>query len=304
MWARYYSNSKMPPIQYISKHNIPARLNRIHPPLRRLYCRGTMPDFDSYKCLAVIGARKCSDYGEQACREIIKGLKGYPILIVSGLAIGIDSVAHEAALENGLLTVSVPGSGLDEKVIYPKNKLSLAREIVRSGGCLLSEYDSTEVTGSWVFPERNRVMAGLADAVLIIEASRQSGTSITARLALDYNKEVLVVPGSIFEPLSEGPHFLMKLGAQPATCAQDIIEALGLEWMDTEKRTQVTKKNKQESLFDACTDEEKKLLALLPSSRDDLMHHLEKPMQEIQMHISLLEIKGIIKEEAGMIYST
>lgn len=294
----------MPPIQYIPKHLIPARLARIHPPLRRLYCRGTMPDFDKYRCLAVVGARRHSDYGERVCRSLIRQLRGYPIMIISGLAVGIDSVAHEAALENNLLTVAIPGSGLEEHVIYPKTKLPLAREIIEKGGCLLSEYSSDEPTGPWVFPERNRVMAGLADAVLIIEATRQSGTSITARLALDYNKEVLAVPGSIFSPLSEGPHFLLQQGAIPCSSARDIVEALGLFWQDAEAVAQEEKDEEQQTLFSTCTDAEKKLLTLLPSTRDELMRSLSKPMQEVQMMISLLEIKGVIKEEAGKIHKT
>ncbi len=292
----------MPPIQYISKANIPERLARIHPPLRRLYCRGTMPDFNSYRCLAVVGSRQPSEYGDRAARALIRNLRDYPILIISGLAVGIDSIAHEAALEHGLLTVSVPGSGLDEKVIYPKSKLPLARRIVAAGGCLLSEYSSDEPTGSWVFPERNRVMAGLADAVLVIEASRKSGTSITARLALDFGKDVLAVPGSIFSSLSEGPHYLLQQGAIPIHSARDIVEALGLVWKDPEAEAQTEAKEKKQSLFNDCTNEEKGLLAILPSSRDGLIQSLKKPTHEVQMMLSLLEIKGIIREDAGKIY--
>lgn len=301
MLLAYYSNY-MPPIQYIAKSGIPTRLTRIHPPLRRLYCRGTMPDFDSYRCLAVVGARRNSEYGDRACRELIRGLKDYPIMIISGLAVGIDSLAHEAALDNGLLTVAVPGSCLDEKVIYPKSKLPLARRIIEAGGCLLSEYSSDEPTGPWVFPERNRVMAGLADAVLIIEASRQSGTSITARLALDFNKEVLAVPGSIFSDLSTGPHFLLQQGAIPAHSARDIVEALGLTWKDAELEKQAEKDEKQQSLFCSATAEEKELLVLLPSTRDNLITALCKPAQEVQTRLSMLEIRGLIREEAGRIF--
>ncbi len=284
----------MPPIQYIKKEHFPERLIRITPQLRKLYCCGTMPDFAVYKCLVVIGARKYSEYGERVCQMLIKGLRGYPIIIVSGLALGIDSIAHEAALSNNILTVSVPGSPLDEKKIYPQSKLYLARKIVEKGGCLMSEYDFDEPMGPWVFPERNRIMAGLGDAVLIIEAAHQSGTSITARLALDYNKDVLAVPGSIFSPLSEGPHYLLKQGAIPVTNSQDIIEALGLTWKE--------KRDEQLSLYENSTIEEKEILALLPSSRDDLIRTLSKPTHEVQILISRLEIKGMIKESAGKIY--
>ena len=284
----------MPPIQYIQKQDIPERLKRIYPPLRHLYCCGKIPDLKAYKCLVVIGSRKSSTYGEMVCQKIIKDLRGYPIIIISGLALGIDSIAHEAALENNLLTIAVPGSSLDEKNIYPKTKLPLAKRIVQSGGCLLSEYSSSDTTGPWVFPERNRVMAGLGDAVLVVEATKQSGTSITARLALDFNKEVLAVPGSIFSPLSEGPHYLIQQGAVPVRNARDVIEALGLEWKEP------TNEN-QQSLFESCSSVEKELLSFLPNTRDELALLLSKPMQEIQMNLSLLEIKGLIKQDAGMI---
>ena len=284
----------MPPIQYISKEQYPLRLTRIHPKLRKLYCCGTMPDFEAYKSLVVIGARKHSEYGERACRMLIKGLQEYPIIIISGLALGIDSIAHEAALDAGLLTVAVPGSALEERNIYPKSKLYLARKIIEYGGCLLSEYNAKDEMGPWVFPERNRVMAGLSDAVLIIEAAHQSGTSITARLALDYNKDVLVVPGSIFSPLSEGPHYLLGEGAIPATCSKDIVKALGLEWKEDE--------NQRLSLFNSYTEEEKEILTLLPLTKDELVRSLSKPAHQVQALVSLLEIKGLVKESVGKIY--
>lgn len=263
----------------------------------QLFCRGPLPDFGAFKCLAVVGARKYGEYGEWACREIIKGLSSYPIIIISGLAIGIDSIAHEAALEAGLLTVAIPGSSLEEGLIYPQTKLPLAKKILEKGGCLLSEYAGDDPMGPWVFPERNRIMAGLADAVLVIEAERRSGTSITARLALDYNKDVLAVPGSIFLPLSEGPNFLLKQGAATITCAQDVVETLGLTWIEAGEKDM-----RLHGLFKECSDEEKSLLALLPATRDDIIHSLGKPAREAQMLISLLEIKGMVKDEAGRIY--
>jgi DNA processing protein len=289
----------MPPIQYIPKSDIPERLTRIHPKLRRLYCRGTMPDFDAYKCLVVVGARKNTEYGEKVCRALIKGLAPYPVMIVSGLAVGIDSMAHEAALDNGMLTIAVPGSGLDENVIYPKSKLPLARKIIDRGGCLLSEYSSDEPIGAWVFPERNRVMAGLADAVLIVESNRKSGTMITARLALDYNKEIFTVPGSIFAPQSEGPHFLLQQGATPISSSRDIVEALGLIWYDEE----TTIKETQQNLFKHCSSDENEILQLLPNTKDELIRILGKPVNEINTRLSMLEIKRLIKEEAGKIYT-
>lgn len=295
----------MPPITIISKPNLPERILRAHPAPQRIYMRGNLPDLDQYKLLAVVGARRFSEYGEQACQQLIADLAPYPIIIVSGLAIGIDSIAHEAALKAGLPTIAVPGSGLDEKKIYPQHKRPLAKKILDAGGCLLSEYPPSHDSGQpWMFPERNRIMAALSDAVLVIEAQEKSGTLITARLALDYNKEVLAVPGSIFSSHAKGPHFLLSQGATVVTCAKDIVETLGLEWIDTDVKKIKEKEAKTKTLFESCSAEEKELLALLPCSRDALIQSLGKSAQHIAMTITLLEVKGLIKEEAGKIQRT
>ncbi len=292
----------MPPITIISKTNLPERILRAHPPPSRIYMRGNLPNLEKYKLLAVVGARRFSDYGEQVCRGLIADLAPYPIIIVSGLAIGIDSIAHESALQAGLTTIAVPGSSLDEHKIYPRQKRYLAKKILEAGGCLLSEYAPSHDSGQpWMFPERNRIMAALSDAVLVIEAQEKSGTLITARLALDYNKEVLAVPGSIFSNLSKGPHFLLSQGAAPVTSAKDIVESLGLEWIDSDIEKVKAKQAETKTLFESCTEEEKSLLALLPCSRDTLIQSLGKPAQHVAMAITLLEIKGLIKEEVGII---
>ena len=132
------------------------------------------------------------------CKHLIEGLRGYPIVIVSGLAYGADAAAHRAALEVGLPTVAVPGSGLDWDILYPRANVGLAREILKAGGALLSEEEPETKAADWTFPKRNRVMAGLSRATLIIEAKELSGSLITARLTVEYNRELLVVPGSIF----------------------------------------------------------------------------------------------------------
>ncbi|MFA6297031.1 MAG: DNA-processing protein DprA [Candidatus Paceibacterota bacterium] len=289
----------MPPITLLSQKEIPERLLHVHPIPKELYLCGTLPILENFKTLAVVGARKHSVYGMEVCKKLIEGLSGYPIIIVSGLALGIDSISHQAALDANLLTIAVPGSGLDEKIIYPQSKLSLAKKILKSGGCLLSEYSPDAKAEPWFFPQRNRIMAGLADAVLIIEAEKKSGTLITARLALDYNKEVFAVPGNIFSPLSTGPHFLIKQGATPVTTSQDIVEGLGLVWREEggeSKNTSATL-----TLFNECSPEEKEFLSLLPSTRDEIIRTLKKPAQHVAMTISLLELKGLIKEEFGKI---
>lgn len=189
---------------------------------------GSLPS-DENKFLCVIGSRKFSTYGVDACRKIILGLSGYPIVIVSGLAIGIDSISHEVALEAGLKTISFPGSGLAPSVLYPWSKRPLAKRIVASGGALLSSFDYEQESTVWTFPARNRLMAGISHATLIIEAAKGSGTLITADYAAEFGRDILTVPGSIFAELSYGPHMLIRRGATPVTCADDVLEALSFK---------------------------------------------------------------------------
>ena len=245
--------------------------------------------------LSVVGSRTHTAYGADVCDSLIRGLTGSGIVIVSGLALGIDSVAHRSAIKAGLKTVAFPGSGLSEKVLYPATNLSLAKEILAAGGTLVSEFEPSFKATPWSFPRRNRLIAGIARAVLIIEAADKSGTLITARLALDYNREVLAVPGPITSPTSLGTNLLIKQGATPITRSEDILEAFGL---------------KQEGLFaereaeiKSMSPAERELWEFLnePISRDTLCASSDKSAQEINSLLSALEIKGLIKEEFGEI---
>ena len=175
-----------------------------------LECAGALPPGDSYKYLCVVGARNFSEYGRDVCKSLISGLRNYPIVIVSGLALGIDSIAHETALQVGLKTIAFPGSGLAKEVIYPKSHLRLAERIVKSGNTLLSSFDHNQIGMNWTFPVRNQLMAALSHATLIIEGKKGSGTLLTAKYANDLGRDVLIVPGSIFSDLSYGPHLLYK----------------------------------------------------------------------------------------------
>jgi DNA processing protein len=283
----------MHPIEEINKNNIPQRLLEIPEPPKRLFIRGEMPK-DDMKFLTVIGSRKYSEYGKEACEKLISGLSGYPVVIVSGLAIGIDSIAHKVALKHKIKTVGIPGSGLDDKVIYPSISQRLAKDILEAGGALISEYEPNQKAATWTFPRRNRIMAGLSHAVLVIEAEIKSGTLITARLAVDYNRDVLAVPGSIFSPNSEGAHFLIKNGATPIRSAEDILLALGLN---------VERESKKIDINSLCSEEERELLEILsvPKDRSTIAAELNKTPSEVNVIISMLEIKGLIKESLGEI---
>jgi len=215
-------------IKKLSKKEFPSQLFEIPEPPKEFFVRGEMPSNDSV-LLTIVGSRKYSSYGRDACETLIAGLVGYDIVIVSGLALGIDTIAHKAALGAGLKTIAVPGSGLDDKVLYPSTNRLLAKDIIEKGGALLSEFAPDFRATIWGFPQRNRIMAGLSQATLVIEAEEKSGTLITARLALDYNRDVLAVPGSILSQGSRGTNQLLRQGATPITSSEDLLGALGFE---------------------------------------------------------------------------
>ncbi len=280
-------------LHILEKNSIPKELRQIPQPPSKLYIEGELPDKETVY-LAVVGSRKCTTYGKDTVRKLINGLKGYPIAIVSGLAIGIDSLSHEAALETGLICVAFPGSGISDNAFFPPSSLGLAKKIIERGGCVISEFPPEMKSTNYMFPMRNRLVAGLSKAALIIEAEEKSGTLITARMALDYNKDVLAVPGNINSPNSVGVNKLIKNGATPITCSDDILEALGFK---------IDNETKQASLFNDATSEEKKVLELLrePHERDELIRLMSGSTAESNALLSIMEIKGLIKEELGEI---
>lgn len=208
-----------------------SRLSEIPEPPSLLRERGNWPPAD-HKLLVVVGSRALSPYGKEVCEKLIKDLAGYPISIVSGLALGTDAVAHKAAIAAGLHTIAVPGSGLADEVIYPRSNAALAKEILASGGLLLSEHEDSHKARVFDFPSRNRIMVGLSHAVLIIESGPQSGTLITARLTHEYNRDLLCVPHRITDPHGFGAHLFIRMGATLVADAAHILEMLGLEPKD------------------------------------------------------------------------
>lgn len=202
-------------------------LSEIPEPPERLWIRGTLPPI-TYKRLAVVGSRALTSYGRDACAYLIKGLSGYPLSIVSGLALGADAAAHRAALEAKLHTIAIPGSGLDDRALAPRSNVGLAHDILNAGGALMSEHEPQHEARPEDFPSRNRIMVGVSDAVLIIEAGERSGTLITARLAGEYNRDLLCVPHRLGDAHGVGAHTFIRLGAAQVTEPDHILEALGL----------------------------------------------------------------------------
>lgn len=281
-------------MEKIPFEKLPSLLREIPDCPKSLYIEGVLPDENEYKYIAIVGSRKYSSYGKEVCEKLIAGLSGFPIVIVSGLALGIDALAHEAALRAGLKTIAVPGSGLSDTVLYPAQHRPLAKKILKAGGALLSEFEPDFRATPYSFPQRNRVMAGISDAVLVVEAEMKSGTLITARLALEYNREVMTVPGSIFSKTSEGPHYLIRNGATPVSSSKDILDALGLA---SDERSAA------DAEFENCSLEEKMILEVLlePKPRDELVQETGLSPQTLNSVISMLEIKGLIAETGGEI---
>jgi DNA processing protein len=276
----------------IQKIELPPLLSEIPDAPSALFIRGKFPT-KAQSFLTVVGSRKYSPYGKQVCEKLISGLRGYPVAIVSGLALGIDGIAHKTALKAGLTTIAVPGSGLDDSVLYPKIHRTLAHGILEAGGALLSEFQHTHKPRPENFPQRNRIMAGMSHAVLVIEAEIRSGTLITSRLAIEYNRDVGTVPGPIHSKTTEGPHMLLRNGATLIRNSEDILEMLGIK---TEKNI----RNSNEQL----SPEEKRIRDLLvdePLPRDEIVSLLHMPTHEANILLTSLELKGYITEQLGVI---
>lgn len=284
----------MQEILKLKPEQFPKALLEIPQPPKQLYIRGVLPKENEYVFLAVVGSRNHTNYGRDICEKLIAGLRGYPVVIVSGLCRGIDTIAHRSAMKTGLITLAMPGSGIDPKVLYPKSNIGLAEEIVDNGGCLMAEFPPLMKAELYTFPQRNRLMAGISRATLVIEAAEKSGTLITARMALDYNRDVLVIPGSVFSNTSSGTNRLIRQGATPITSSTELLEALGFE---------VDKSIAEKDKYADCGPDEIKIINLLtdPMERDDLVRASGMNIASANALLSIMEIKELICEELGEI---
>ncbi len=207
-------------------HDYPPRLAELHDPPPQLFLRGGDPELLSRPAVAVVGARACSTYGAHVARTLGRDLAAAGAVVVSGLARGIDAEAHRGALDAGGLTVAVLGCGIDRD--YPRSNSGLAARIVETGA-IVSEYEPGVEPAPWRFPARNRIIAGLSLATVIVEARARSGALITADFALELGREVFAVPGEITSALSDGSNDLLRQGAAPLLSADDVLAAIGLE---------------------------------------------------------------------------
>ncbi len=273
----------------LGEDEYPSRLREIPAPPRPLYARGAWPNAGT-KMLTVVGSRALSSYGREACEKLIAGLAGYPISIVSGLALGTDAVAHKAALKAGLHCIAVPGSGLGDRTISPRTNAGLAKDILASGGLLLSEHPDEYSPRAYDFPSRNRIMVGLSEAVLLIEAGPKSGTLITARLAHEYNRDLLCVPHRIGDPHGFGANLFIRLGAALTSEPKHILEALGIEARSDGAKPTLSLEGPEKLLYELLAE---------PMPKDELIRASGIPAPDALTALVMLELRGVLKEEFG-----
>jgi len=275
-----------------SSRDYPKILKEIHNAPKQLYVRGGLPK-DHNLNFAIVGTRAASEYGKTLAFKIAKELAELGFNIVSGLALGIDTQAHLGALEGKGRTTAVMGSAIDDNSIYPSENLNLVKKIISSGGAVISEYEPGTKSEIWFFPERNRIISGLSRGVLVIEAPEKSGALITARLALEQNREVFAIPGSIFSKNSLGANNLIKSGAKMVTTVDDILEELNLTDLKTEEGIK-----EEENL----TEKEKIILNIIekePIHIDKICKMSKMTAGQVLSIVSVLEIGGIIKNIGG-----
>ena len=265
----------------------PALLAQLHDPPKRLYVRGDASGLFERPAVAVVGARSCSGYGAQVARALSRDLAATGITVVSGLARGIDAEAHRGALDAAGTTVAVLGCGIDRD--YPARHAELARRIVAGGGLVVSEYEPGVEPAPWRFPARNRVIAGLTLATVVVEARERSGALITADFALELGREVFAVPGEITAALSVGTNRLIRHGAAPLLGAADVLAGLGLE-PAAAPRAEVT-------------DGAGRVLALLadaPRGQDELVRASGLAASAVAAALVELELAGLAVEAEGV----
>ena len=288
--ARYMADLDRRGFRFLARSDgrFPRLLHAIHDPPPGLFVRGGAdPALLSQPAVAVVGARSCSPYGSAVARMLGRELAAAGLVVVSGLARGVDAEAHRGALEARGLTVAVLGCGVERD--YPASHRELARRIVERG-LVVSEYAPGVEPAPWRFPARNRIIAGLARATAVVEAREASGALITADLALEEGREVFAVPGEITSALSVGSNALLRLGATPLTRATDVLEALGVEPAPPTASAQLD-------------EEAERLLGRIrdgPSSADELARATGLSAGRVGVLLSELELAGVAQESAGV----
>ncbi|PJE69422.1 MAG: DNA-protecting protein DprA [Candidatus Staskawiczbacteria bacterium CG10_big_fil_rev_8_21_14_0_10_38_10] len=277
----------------ISDKNYPKLLRKISDPPKILYFRGEIkPD---ELCFGIVGTRRNSSYGKQVALEVAKDLVESGLTIVSGLAPGIDTFAHQACVERQKRTIAILGTGLDPKSIYPQSNLDLSKRIIETGGCLISEYPPGTPGSKFSFPRRNRIIAGLSMGILVVEAKEKSGSLITADYAFKEKRKVFAVPGQIYSSNSKGPHKLINKGAKLIEDARDILKELNLPQLSIIG-----------SFAEGKTDEEKIILEVLKEGAlyiDKIIEGTKLSASLVSKTLALMEVSGRVKNLGGNIFA-
>ncbi len=294
-------------IEYLEKRSIgfihpehekyPFLLRHIDNPPTGLFVLGDLSSCNLDRTLAVVGSRKASENSKNILRNIISGFCGTDICIVSGLAEGIDTAAHKAAIENGLKTIAVIGGGFDK--LYPKSNIDLFNKIINDSGAVLTEYWPDVDAISWHFPVRNRIVSGLAKGVIVAEAALKSGAMITAKLALEQGKELMCMPGLISNPNTQGIYKLIKNGAGIITSTQDILDLLN--WTIIPR----TKSNDPSDKIKELTTEERLVAECLQKDSltvDEIILKTNLNINDLMVILTKLEINGFIEQINGEKY--
>jgi DNA processing protein len=277
----------------IKDENYPTLLKEIYDPPQIIYYKGELKKEEKYP-LGVVGTRKMTFYGREVCEELVRDLARAGLTIVSGLALGIDALAHKIALKEKTRTIAVLGGGLDKETFYPKINQDLAKKIVENNGAVISEYPVGFYPTKYTFPARNRIISGLALGTLVIEAPIESGALITAKFALEQNREVFSVPGNIYAKNSLGCNWLIKLGAKPVTQARDIFDEFDLNF-EANNHKKITADTKEEEII-------LKYLSTEPIQINQLIESSGLTSAEVLSTLSLMEINHKVKSLGGGLY--
>jgi DNA processing protein len=280
----------------VKDQQYPKLLKEIFNPPALLYIKGNIENLNSQFNIAVVGTRKISNYGKQITPELVKPLAQNGFTITSGLALGVDAIAHQSTVEVKGKTIAVLGSGLDNQSIYPSSNRYLAKSIIDNDGTIISEFPVGMMPLKHNFPTRNRIISGLSLGTLVIEAAESSGALITAYIALEQNREVFAVPGSLFNRNSIGTHKLIQKGAKLVTGYQDILDELNLKDVKSYVANQQVL---------PATNEEKIILDNIshdPTHVDQIIKNTQLSASLVSGCLSLMEMKGMVKNLGGQNY--
>ena len=251
-----------------------------------LYYKGDIDRIDYNYNIAIVGSRLASENAKLSLKSILSKLKNSNIVVVSGLAYGIDSQAHQSALDNNLKTIAVVGSGLD--IIYPAQNKKLFRDILNNGGVIFSEYPLKTRPLAQNFPQRNRIVVGMSKGTLVAEAKLKSGAMISANLTLDYNRELMCIPGNILNPNTSGIYYLIKNGAGIIADSSDLLNQMGWDIIIEESDKKITLSKIQQKVVE--------VLSLDARTFDEIVNILNADVSEVMVNLTELELKGLIKQ--------